>query len=118
MPKFKNYTAKLVERQIRAIINRNPDNINPKDDKNEFCLYHKGRGQNIQRCLIGQWGYEQGFKTPDPLHGDAEAVIHDFWSKQANFEDYAVVLMVRYQMKADGRRGDQIPWKDIVLTEP
>lgn len=114
MPKFKRYTAKMVERQIRAIAKRNPDNINPQDHGD--CVYHQGRGRNIKRCLIGQWGYEQGFRTPNPVNGSVDEVIEDIWGKQAEFEPDAIFLMGRYQSKADGSEyAEPRPWKEVLV---
>lgn len=119
MPKFKRYTAKLVERQIKAMIRRNPDNINPTNG--DACLYHEGRGRNIKRCIIGQWGYEQGFRTPDPTGGPAEDVVSNVWSKQADFDQDAVALMDEFQRRADGdslQGGhwviNPVPWKELL----
>lgn len=120
MPKFKHYTERLVERQIRAIIKRNPDNINPQSSDGVACLYHQGRGPNIRRCIIGQWGFEQGFKTPSADGGAAEEVVTEVWSKQADFDDDAILLMSKFQRNADGSkavvRAEPIPWKEVLLT--
>lgn len=119
MPKFKNYTAKLVERQILAVIRRNPDSINPSDGV--ACLYHEGRGGSIKRCLIGQWGYEQGFRTPKPDNGTANEVIDEIWSRQADFTEDAVVVMCEFQSRADGDKkfkgklvSSPVPWKELL----
>lgn len=114
MPKFKNYTKALVERQIRAIIRRNPDNVNPTDGLD--CLYIKGRGRNIKRCLVGQWGYEQGFTTPQPINGGVEEVVQEIWAAEANFDPAAVKWLSAIQSKADGDWSAPIPWKDVELS--
>lgn len=119
MPKFKHYTGPLVERQLRAIIRRNPDNINPMSEDGIACLYHMGRGRNLQRCIIGQWGFEQGFRTPHADGGAADEVVEELWSGQADFDDDAVAVMREFQGRADGSvatlRSVPIPWKDILL---
>lgn len=116
MPKFKHYTAKLVERQIKAIIRRNPNTINPTDSSG--CLYHQGSGSHIRRCLIGQWGFEQGFRTPRAINGGADEVVGEHWSKQALFDDRAVNLMNKFQRLADGVSVDgdidPVPWKELL----
>lgn len=117
MPKFKNYSAALVERQLKAIARRNPDSINPQNG--DDCLYHQGRGRNIRRCLIGQWGFEQGFKTPNPINGGVAEVIETLWFKQANFTEEAVLTMQEMQNRADGwdDNGDSNPisWGDLIV---
>lgn len=114
MPKFKHYTDKMVKRQLAAIVRRNPEAVNPA--LNGDCLYHQGRGRNIRRCLLGQWGYEQGFKTPRPINGSVDEVVEELWGSQAKIDPEAVSLMLRAQNQADGHSyvADPIAWKGVL----
>lgn len=119
MPKFKHYTSALVERQIKAIIRRNPNKVNPMGVDGTACVYHKGRGANIQRCLLGQWGFEQGFKTPSAYEGTISEVVDELWSKQAEFDFDAVDFMTEAQRLADGvtssaLKSHPVPWIELI----
>lgn len=105
----------MVRRQLREIMAANPDNINPSDGIS--CLYHQGRGRNIRRCLIGQWAWEQGFKTPAADEGDASELVADLWSNEAEFTPAAVSVLFAYQGRADDwgtPEPSPVPWGSLL----
>jgi hypothetical protein len=104
-----------VLRQIKA---EHPERVNPFNEYGS-CLYHKGRGRNITRCLVGEIGYRLGLPTPKAEEGTVEDVIHPdlggAWSKIA-FTDAAINYLSSVQGQADGDYGEPpLPWGKVKL---
>ena len=116
---MKPITKAEVIKALRAAIARTPDAINPTDDlprPNGGCVYHKGRGRNIRRCIIGQVGFDLGLPTPDAeatsvagLCSDDNYFGENIWADR--FTPAAVKLMVDVQDVADG--GGRIDWEPV-----
>lgn len=108
MTKMKTFTKNEVKRVIKQIIAANPHMTNPVDDKDR-CVYHRGRGNNIRRCIIGKMGWELGLPTPVADAGlVGELASAGLWRDR--FTDAAVRYMADVQEEADGYR---CTWGDI-----
>lgn len=71
--KTKPITKARAVAEIKRLVAENPDRVNPMEDG--ICLYHKGRGRNITRCIVGQLGYDLGLPTPLAEEGYVDEVV-------------------------------------------
>jgi hypothetical protein len=113
MTKTKLITKTEVQRVVKQIVAENPDAVNPTVRGTRTCLYHKGRGRNIRRCIIGQAAFELGLPTPAADYGAVSDVAWDgVWKNR--FTDAALNYAENVQLAADGQYGaDPIPWGKI-----
>jgi hypothetical protein len=120
---MKPITKAQAIKAIRDAINRTPDAVNPSDGLPiglGGCVYHKGRGANIKRCLIGQVGFDLGLPTPDAEATSVTGLCIDdgftgkaIWAER--FTPAAVLLMDTAQQFADGAGNEFTPrpWREV-----
>jgi hypothetical protein len=114
--KTKPITKAQVRDELRRIKAEMPDTVNPVDDDGMSCVYHKGRGRNISRCMIGQLGWNFGLPTPDAYASNAKSLVVDHdgpW--EGRFTEAAAQYMFDVQIQADsgGLGGDPLPWGKV-----
>jgi hypothetical protein len=113
--KRKPITKSQVRTEIKRIIAENPDAVNPSAGR--MCLYHKGRGRNIRRCIIGKLGFDLGLPTPTPYGDgpvDCVAGPGGLWANR--FTSSALDYMSVLQAVADGDSKSGLgprPWGEI-----
>jgi hypothetical protein len=116
--KTKPITKATVQKELRRIKRENPDALNPMDADKNSCLYHKGRGRNIRRCIIGQLGYELGLPTPPADLGGVSKLTEDGGPWEGLFTEAAVDYMSDVQWDADGDYASKYmakPWGTVKL---
>lgn len=115
--KIKPITKAEVREALRKLKRENPDTVNPHIVNpwgSNICLYHKGRGRNIRRCLIGQMAYDMGLPTPTAEAGGADDVATEgVWA--GRFTDAAAAYMWEVQKQADGGSFAPLPWGKVKL---
>lgn len=115
--KTKQITLAEVRKELKRIAADNPDAVNPtgfSGHGSPTCLYHKGRGRNISRCIIGQMGYNMGLPTPAAEAGGVDDVAEYGGVWTGMFTPKAVEYMVDVQAMADGVDAP-IPWGQVKL---
>lgn len=123
--KTKPITAAQVRTALRDLIKNKPDNVNPmRSDSDYTCAYHRGRGANIKRCIVGQIGYDFGLPTPKPnadsaayLTADVENMGQDQGLWSGRFTDAARALLAGAQNVADGTETGPKRWGDISMSD-
>ena len=114
--KTRPITKAEVRKTLKRIAAENPDTVNPTDGGS--CLYHRGRGNNIRRCIIGEMGWRLGLPTPKADAGGVYYVVDDDGVWGGRFTIAAEKYMSEVQFRADGDHRSNfvpIPWGQVKL---